>query len=98
MVESLVVTSSQTHRSLIVDQFGRQAELFAGSSELHSEAALSVLVDAAQPTADNVVLAGGTVVAAFARRVRQAVGLDATDAMLRQAQKRSVERSVPNTA
>jgi SAM-dependent methyltransferase len=98
MVESLVVTSSQTHRSLIVDQFGRQAELFAGSSELHSEAALSVLVDAAQPTADNVVLAGGTVVAAFARRLRQAVGLDATDAMLRQAQKRSVERSVPNTA
>jgi ubiquinone/menaquinone biosynthesis C-methylase UbiE len=87
---------------LIVDQFGRQAELFAGASELHSEAALSVLVDAAQPTADNVVLdvacGPGTVVAAFARRLRQAVGLDATDAMLRQAQKRTVERSVPNTA
>jgi hypothetical protein len=36
VVESSAAASSQTHRSLVVDQIGRQAELFARSPYLHS--------------------------------------------------------------
>lgn len=88
------------HEALIRDQFSRQAELFARSPELHGEAQIRLLVDAARPqagdTALDVACGPGTVAAAFAARVRLAVGLDATEAMLEQARALARERRLHN--
>jgi ubiquinone/menaquinone biosynthesis C-methylase UbiE len=77
---------TSTHDAEIADQFTRQAELFAKSPALHNDAALALLVDAAKPQPDDasldVACGPGSVVAAFARRVQRAVGLDATEKML----------------
>ncbi|MGH6850416.1 MAG: class I SAM-dependent methyltransferase [Methylocella sp.] len=93
-------SSSSSHDSLIRDQFSRQAELFAQSPELHGNAQVMLLVDCARPKSSDesldVACGPGTVVAAFARRVRRAVGLDATDAMLDQARALTVERDLVN--
>jgi len=82
-------SSSSEHEALVRDQFSRQAESFARSPELHDAAQLALLVDAARPQLGDVALdiacGPGTVVAAFAARVRRAIGLDATEAMLDQA-------------
>jgi SAM-dependent methyltransferase len=90
-----------SHSSRIQDQFGRQAEAFAASPSLHNADALALLVDAAQPSPDHVSLdvacGPGSVVAAFAARVRRAVGLDATEAMLEQARKLAAAQSISNT-
>jgi ubiquinone/menaquinone biosynthesis C-methylase UbiE len=88
------------HASRIADQFTRQAEAFAGAPALHADAVLSLLVDAATPgptdeTLD-VACGPGTVVAAFAPRVRRAVGLDATEAMLEQARELARTRGLTN--
>ena len=68
------------HDALIGQQFGLQAERFARSPELHSDAQLNVLVEAAAPKPTDesldVACGPGTVVAAFARHVRRAVGLE----------------------
>jgi ubiquinone/menaquinone biosynthesis C-methylase UbiE len=82
-------TEVASHQALIVDQFTRQAELFAGSPALHNEAALALMAEAAAPLAHketlDVACGPGSVVAAFARGARRSVGLDATAAMLQQA-------------
>jgi hypothetical protein len=41
--------ASSSHDDLIRDQFSRQAALFARSPELHDEAQLRLLLDAAEP-------------------------------------------------
>jgi SAM-dependent methyltransferase len=91
---------TSSHDSLIQDQFSRQAELFARSPELHGDAQVMLLVDAARAKpADeslDVACGPGTVVAAFAARVRRAVGLDATGAMLDQARALAAERNLVN--
>ena len=93
-------TRAATHHALIADQFTRQAELFANAPALHDAAALAALVDAAQPKPTDISLdvacGPGTVVAAFAERVAQATGLDATEAMLGQAKKLASKRGLVN--
>jgi len=88
------------HASAIADQFTRQAEIFARSPALHNEAVLSLLVDAAAPTASelslDVACGPGSVVAAFAPRVRRAHGLDATEAMLDEARALAARHSLDN--
>lgn len=88
------------HSAEIVDQFTRQAERFAASPELHKEAALALLTDAAEPRASDVALdvacGPGSVVVAFAKRVGKAVGLDATDKMLDEARKLATKSGVAN--
>ena len=73
-----------------------------GLPALHNQAALDLLVDAASPRADDVSLdvacGPGSVVCAFARRVRRAVGLDATEAMLAQARQLALASGVDNVA
>ncbi len=90
----------RTHQSLVVDQFSRQAELFAQSPALHNEAALSLLVEAAKPRPGDVTLdvacGPGTVAVAFARVVRKSAGLDATPAMLREAEKLAAANHIAN--
>ena len=91
-----------THAATIADQFTRQASQFAASPALHNEAALALLVEAAGPRADDVSLdvacGPGTVVCAFARRVRRAEGLDATEAMLAEARRLAAAAGVENVA
>jgi ubiquinone/menaquinone biosynthesis C-methylase UbiE len=82
---------STRHNELITEQFSLQAEIFARAPQLHNEAALALLVNAARPSTDDetldVACGPGTVVAAFARKARRSVGLDLTAAMLDSAQK-----------
>jgi ubiquinone/menaquinone biosynthesis C-methylase UbiE len=89
-----------SHSSQIRDQFSRQAESFAAAPSLHNEAALSLLVDAAAPLASDsaldVACGPGSVVAAFAARVRHATGVDATSAMLDQARRLAAAKSLQN--
>ena len=91
-----------THAATIADQFTRQASQFAASPALHNEAALDLLVEAAGPRADDVSLdvacGPGSVVCAFARRVRRAEGLDATEAMLAEARRLAAAAGVENVA
>ncbi|MBO0765795.1 MAG: hypothetical protein J2P50_14590 [Hyphomicrobiaceae bacterium] len=66
--------TSAAHAASIADQFTRQAPGFAAAPALHNQAALDLLVEAARPLATDVSLdvacGPGTVVVAFARRVR----------------------------
>ncbi len=91
---------ASTHQASIIDQFSRQAELFATAPALHDKGALDLLVDAAGPGAGDssldVACGPGTVVAAFAGRLRRAVGLDATEAMLDQARKLAASQGLAN--
>lgn len=90
------------HDAAIADQFTRQAVQFAASAMLHNQAALNLLVEVARPRPENVSLdvacGPGSVVAAFARRVRRAEGLDATEAMLDEARKLSLREGLHNVA
>jgi len=89
-----------SHDDLIRDQFSRQAELFARSPELHGDAQLTPLINAALPEPHQAMIdlacGPGTVVAAFASLVRRAVGVDATEAMLDEARRLAAERRLDN--
>lgn len=93
-------STSSSHDSLILDQFSRQAALFASALELHGDAQLKLLVDTAEPKPDDVALdiacGPGSVVAAFAPRVRHVVGLDATEAMLEEGRALATARHLSN--
>src|SRR5262249_31374435 len=88
------------HAAAIADQFTRQAVQFAASPVHHNQAALDLLVEAARPRPEDVSLdvacGPGSVVAAFALRVRRAEGLDATEAMLEQARKLAAREGLRN--
>jgi SAM-dependent methyltransferase len=98
---ALSPTIGAAHAATIADQFTRQAAGFAAAPVLHNQAALDLLVEAALPLPTDMSLdvacGPGTVVVAFARRVRQAVGIDATGAMLAEARKLVVRENVRNT-
>jgi SAM-dependent methyltransferase len=90
----------RSHQNLIVDQFSRQAELFAQSPALHNEGALSLLVEAAKPRPSDLTLdvacGPGSVVVAFARGAKKSAGLDATPAMLREGEKLAAANNIAN--
>ncbi len=77
------------HQSEILDQFTRQATPFATAPGIRDEAALQLIVEesraGAQDTVLDVACGPGLVVAAFARIVRHATGIDITPAMLERA-------------
>jgi SAM-dependent methyltransferase len=81
--------AASAHAAVIADQFTRQAAGFAAAPALHSKAAIDLLIEAARPFATDasldVACGPGSVVVAFADHVREAVGLDATEAMLDEA-------------
>src|SRR5262245_35861442 len=93
---------ASNHEATITDQFTRQAEQFAASPALHNQAALDLLVEAASPRATDVSLdvacGPGSVVCAFGPHVRQAEGLDATEAMLAEARRLAAQRGLANVA
>jgi ubiquinone/menaquinone biosynthesis C-methylase UbiE len=90
------------HDAAIADQFTRQAAEFAASAALHNQKALDLLVEAATPQPNDVSLdiacGPGSVVCAFAKKVRRAEGLDATAAMLDEAQKLAAREGLRNVA
>ena len=87
-----------THREQILDQFTRQAMPFSTAPGIKDERALALLVEASGAGPDDTVLdvacGPGLVVAAFARVVRHATGIDVTPAMLARA--REVTAGLPN--
>src|SRR6516164_6341407 len=95
-------SAPSAHDAAIADQFTRQAAQFAASHVHHNQAALDVLVESASPrpeeSALDVACGPGSVVAAFARRVRCAQGLDATEAMLQEARKLAAREGLRNVA
>jgi SAM-dependent methyltransferase len=97
---STAASSPISHDDLIRDQFSRQAELFARAPELHGDAQLTPLLDAARPQPHEAMIdlacGPGTVVAAFSPLVRRAIGVDATEAMLGQARRLAAERRLDN--
>src|SRR5438045_9729512 len=86
--------------ALISDQCTRQAQGFSTSVELHNDAVLSLLVHTAKPQPGDQMLdvacGPGTVVAAFSPHVAYAEGLDATEAMVRQAETLSSAKALAN--
>jgi ubiquinone/menaquinone biosynthesis C-methylase UbiE len=95
-------SATAAHDAAIADQFTRQATEFAASSVLHNRTALDLLVEAATPQAGDVSLdvacGPGSVVGAFAQRVRRAEGLDATEAMLEEARELAAREGLRNVA
>jgi SAM-dependent methyltransferase len=89
-----------THSSLIRDQFTRQATPFSTAAPIANEAALKLIVDAAQAGPADEVLdvacGGGIVVCAFAPLVKHATGIDMTQAMLERARALAAEKGVAN--
>jgi ubiquinone/menaquinone biosynthesis C-methylase UbiE len=88
------------HSSLIRDQFTRQATPFSTAAPIANEAALKLIVEAAQAEPADAVLdvacGGGIVVCAFAPLVRHATGIDMTQAMLDRARTLAAEKGVAN--
>jgi SAM-dependent methyltransferase len=88
------------HSSLIRDQFTRQATPFSTAAPIANEAALKLIVEAAQAGPADEVLdvacGGGIVVCAFAAVVKHATGIDMTQAMLERARVLAAEKGVAN--
>src|SRR6266404_4793736 len=88
------------HQHEILDQFTRQATPFATAPGIRDEAALGLIVECSGAGPDDTVLdvacGPGLVVAAFARVVRHATGIDITPAMLERARALAAQRGLTN--
>jgi SAM-dependent methyltransferase len=88
------------HAARIADQFTRQAVGFAALPQLHNDAVVGLLVEAAHPNPNDFVVdlacGPGSVVLAFAPHAARVEGLDATDAMLDQARSATAARGATN--
>ena len=88
------------HQHQILDQFTRQATAFATAPGIRDEAALWLIVEASgagpEDTVLDVACGPGLVVAAFARVVRHATGIDITPAMLERARAHAAELALAN--
>jgi SAM-dependent methyltransferase len=85
-----------THRERILDQFTRQAVPFSTAPGIKDARSLELLVEASGAGPDDTVLdvacGPGLVVAAFARVLRHATGIDVTPAMLARARELTAGR------
>ena len=90
------------HRHEILDQFTRQATPFATAPGIRDEAALKLIVECSGAGPDDTVLdvacGPGLVVAAFARVVRHATGIDITPAMLERARAHAAQLGLTNVS
>ena len=93
---------AREHQAAIVDQFTRQAVPFSTAPGIRDEEALHLVIAAAGAGPDDTVLdvacGGGIVVAAFARVVRHATGIDLTPAMIAEARRLQAERGLANVS
>jgi len=92
--------TTDSHRTLILDQFTRQATPFSTAKTIADEAALRLLLDFSgagkQDKVLDVACGGGLVVCAFAPVVAHATGIDVTPAMLARARALAQERNLRN--
>ena len=90
------------HQHQILDQFTRQATAFATAPGIRDEAALWLIVEASgagpEDTVLDVACGPGLVVAAFARVVRHATGIDITPAMLERARAHAAQLGLTNVS
>src|SRR6266478_6791892 len=88
------------HQHEILDQFTRQATPFATAPGIRDEAALKLIVECSGAGPNDAVLdvacGPGLVVAAFARVVRHATGIDITPAMLVRARAHAAAQGLAN--
>jgi ubiquinone/menaquinone biosynthesis C-methylase UbiE len=93
-------SKSSEHQNQILDQFTRQATPFATAPGIRDEAALKLIVEASGAGPDDTVLdvacGPGLVVAAFARVVRHATGIDITPAMIDRARAHATQQGLTN--
>src|SRR5580765_8128051 len=90
------------HQNEILDQFTRQATPFATAPGIRDEAALRLIVECSgagpEDTVLDVACGPGLVVAAFARVVHHATGIDLTPAMIARAETLARERGLTNVS
>src|SRR5256886_16283078 len=88
------------HQHEILDQFTRQATPFASAPGIRDETALGLIVEESgagpEDTVLDVACGPGLVVAAFARVVRHATGIDITPAMLDRARTHAAQLGLTN--
>jgi SAM-dependent methyltransferase len=98
----MTAAAAAVHGALIRDQFTRQAVPFSTAAPIADEAALRIIVAAAEAGPDDTVLdvacGGGIVVCAFASHVRHATGIDMTPAMLARARRLAADRGIANVS
>src|SRR5258708_31714706 len=89
-----------SNAGIVLDQFTRQAAPFANSVAMRDEDALRLLVEFSGATSSDTVLdvacGPGLVVAAFARVVRHATGIDLTPAMIDKAREHAAACKLTN--
>jgi ubiquinone/menaquinone biosynthesis C-methylase UbiE len=88
------------HKAVVQESFTRQAEVYAVTPTVADPSRIERLVEAVAPTPESRVLevacGPGFLALAFAKRCREAVGLDLTDAPLAIAEKNRQERGLAN--
>jgi ubiquinone/menaquinone biosynthesis C-methylase UbiE len=96
------MSDTQDNLSAIQRQFTRQAEVYSTMPVVTDPALLEFMVSVSGVTADDRVLdvasGPGYVAMAFAPHCARAVGLDATDRLVRRAHKTAAERGLANVS
>ena len=91
-----------THHEDIVDQFTRQADVFASAPPITDQRALDLLVGAVGATREDTVLdvacGPGLVVCAFAAHTKHATGIDLTPAMIERARRLQKTKGLGNVS
>lgn len=91
-------TEQAVHNGLIVDQFTRQAQVFAERNKLEESLPLMLQFSgvSASDTVLDVACGPGIIACAFAEVAHHVTGIDLTPAMLEQARALQAERSLRN--
>jgi SAM-dependent methyltransferase len=88
------------HKTIVKEEFTRQADAFASSPTIKNLDRIALLVEAVAPNAQSRVLeiatGPGHIALAFAPRCREVVGIDLTEAPLKIAEKMRAERGITN--
>lgn len=94
------MSTPNPHQELILDQFTRQAAIYADAPAINHEASLRPLVACSGAGSEDVTLdvacGAGQAVCAFAKVVRQASGIDLVPAMIEKARALQTERQLTN--
>jgi ubiquinone/menaquinone biosynthesis C-methylase UbiE len=91
-----------THNTTVVDQFTRQADVFAAAAAIRDDEALDLLVSRCGANSEDesldVACGPGLVVCAFAQVVRSATGIDLTPAMVEKGRSLATSKNLGNTS
>jgi ubiquinone/menaquinone biosynthesis C-methylase UbiE len=92
--------SPHDHKTIVREEFTRQADAFAAAAVITSETRLSRLIDAIRPNRDDraleVATGPGYVAMALATKCREVLGIDLTEAPLLIAERMRRERGLSN--